>query len=224
RERRKLRRAQPAPTPPLWGGASPDRSWWARRCPAACWGPPAMRWAAIWVVMVGGIPSSPVLCLAETGTRPRRPPPQRKNAHPAPARHLFSALSSRAGRSRLRDLLTARQQAWPLQRQHTKGQQDSRPWIMGIEPLPVIARHPAPFRVPVGHWPPCPQQPGGQYLYNPRNDLWFCNRLGGDPRSCPAPALTGEDHRSSEGWGRGLCAAGKIWARRPALRAASAAR
>lgn len=26
--------------------------------------------------------------------------------------------------------------------------------------------------------PPCPQQPGGQYLYNPRNDLWFCNRLG----------------------------------------------
>ena len=25
--------------------------------------------------------------------------------------------------------------------------------------------------------PPCPQQPGGQYLYNPRNDLWFCNRL-----------------------------------------------
>ena len=29
--------------------------------------------------------------------------------------------------------------------------------------------------------PPCPQQPGGQYLYNPRNDLWFCNRLGVDP-------------------------------------------
>jgi hypothetical protein len=29
--------------------------------------------------------------------------------------------------------------------------------------------------------PPCPQQPGGQYLYNPRNDLWFCNRLGFDP-------------------------------------------
>jgi hypothetical protein len=26
--------------------------------------------------------------------------------------------------------------------------------------------------------PPCPQQPGGQYLYNPRNDLWICNRLG----------------------------------------------
>jgi hypothetical protein len=26
--------------------------------------------------------------------------------------------------------------------------------------------------------PPCPQQPGGQYLYNPPNDLWFCNRLG----------------------------------------------
>jgi hypothetical protein len=29
--------------------------------------------------------------------------------------------------------------------------------------------------------PPCPQQPGGQYLYNPRNDTWFCNRLGVDP-------------------------------------------
>ena len=29
--------------------------------------------------------------------------------------------------------------------------------------------------------PPCPQQPSGQYLYNPRNDLWFCNRLGVDP-------------------------------------------
>jgi hypothetical protein len=26
--------------------------------------------------------------------------------------------------------------------------------------------------------PPCPQQPGGQYFYNPRNDLWICNRLG----------------------------------------------
>ena len=25
--------------------------------------------------------------------------------------------------------------------------------------------------------PPCPQQPGGEYLYNPRNDLWFCNRI-----------------------------------------------
>jgi hypothetical protein len=25
--------------------------------------------------------------------------------------------------------------------------------------------------------PPCPQQPGGQYFYNPRNDLWICNRL-----------------------------------------------
>jgi hypothetical protein len=25
--------------------------------------------------------------------------------------------------------------------------------------------------------PPCPQQPGGQYIYNLRNDLWFCNRL-----------------------------------------------
>jgi hypothetical protein len=24
--------------------------------------------------------------------------------------------------------------------------------------------------------PPCPQQPGGQYIYNPRNDLWFCVR------------------------------------------------
>ena len=31
--------------------------------------------------------------------------------------------------------------------------------------------------------PPCPQQPGGQFLYNPRNDLWFCNRLGFDPTS-----------------------------------------
>ena len=31
--------------------------------------------------------------------------------------------------------------------------------------------------------PPCPQQPGGQYIYNPRNDLWFCNRLGADPSS-----------------------------------------
>jgi hypothetical protein len=29
--------------------------------------------------------------------------------------------------------------------------------------------------------PPCPQQPGGQFLYNPRNDTWFCNRLGFDP-------------------------------------------
>jgi hypothetical protein len=29
--------------------------------------------------------------------------------------------------------------------------------------------------------PPCPQQPGGQYLYNPRNDTWFCSRLGFDP-------------------------------------------
>ncbi len=25
--------------------------------------------------------------------------------------------------------------------------------------------------------PPCPQQPGSQYFYNPRNDLWICNRL-----------------------------------------------
>jgi hypothetical protein len=24
--------------------------------------------------------------------------------------------------------------------------------------------------------PPCPQQPGGEYLYNARNDLWFCLR------------------------------------------------
>jgi hypothetical protein len=31
--------------------------------------------------------------------------------------------------------------------------------------------------------PPCPQQPGGQFIYNPRNDLWFCNRLGVDPCS-----------------------------------------
>lgn len=31
--------------------------------------------------------------------------------------------------------------------------------------------------------PPCPQQPGGQFIYNPRNDLWFCNRLGVDPSS-----------------------------------------
>jgi hypothetical protein len=31
--------------------------------------------------------------------------------------------------------------------------------------------------------PPCPQQPGGEYLYNPRNDTWFCNRLGFDPSS-----------------------------------------
>jgi hypothetical protein len=29
--------------------------------------------------------------------------------------------------------------------------------------------------------PPCPQQPGGQFIYNPRNDLWFCNKLGVDP-------------------------------------------
>ncbi|MDP9271222.1 MAG: hypothetical protein M3P14_09685 [Chloroflexota bacterium] len=25
--------------------------------------------------------------------------------------------------------------------------------------------------------PPCPQQPGGEYLYNPRNGLWFCLRV-----------------------------------------------
>jgi hypothetical protein len=24
--------------------------------------------------------------------------------------------------------------------------------------------------------PPCPQQPGREYIYNPRNDLWFCLR------------------------------------------------
>ena len=24
--------------------------------------------------------------------------------------------------------------------------------------------------------PPCPQQPGGKYIYNSRNDLWFCLR------------------------------------------------
>jgi hypothetical protein len=24
--------------------------------------------------------------------------------------------------------------------------------------------------------PPCPQQPGGEYTYNPRNDLWSCLR------------------------------------------------
>ncbi len=24
--------------------------------------------------------------------------------------------------------------------------------------------------------PPCPQQPGGEYIYNARNDLWFCLR------------------------------------------------
>ncbi|HEX9355396.1 MAG TPA: hypothetical protein VF933_16465, partial [Streptosporangiaceae bacterium] len=31
--------------------------------------------------------------------------------------------------------------------------------------------------------PPCPQQPGGQYLYNPFNDLWYCNAFGFDPTS-----------------------------------------
>src|SRR5215470_2444021 len=31
--------------------------------------------------------------------------------------------------------------------------------------------------------PPCPQQPGGQYLYIPRNDMWSCNRLGFNPSS-----------------------------------------
>ena len=29
--------------------------------------------------------------------------------------------------------------------------------------------------------PPCPQQPGGRFIYNPHIDLWFCNRLGIDP-------------------------------------------
>jgi hypothetical protein len=29
--------------------------------------------------------------------------------------------------------------------------------------------------------PPCPQQPGGQYTYNPFNDLWSCNAFGFDP-------------------------------------------
>jgi hypothetical protein len=24
--------------------------------------------------------------------------------------------------------------------------------------------------------PPCPQQPGSEYIYNAFNDLWFCNR------------------------------------------------
>lgn len=24
--------------------------------------------------------------------------------------------------------------------------------------------------------PPCPQQPGGEYIYNPRNDYWSCLR------------------------------------------------
>ena len=24
--------------------------------------------------------------------------------------------------------------------------------------------------------PPCPQQPGGQYIYNLRNNLWSCLR------------------------------------------------
>ena len=24
--------------------------------------------------------------------------------------------------------------------------------------------------------PRCPQQPGGEYIYNPRNDLWICQR------------------------------------------------
>ncbi len=31
--------------------------------------------------------------------------------------------------------------------------------------------------------PPCPQQPGGEYVYNPRNDLWICNRLSPEPTS-----------------------------------------
>ena len=31
--------------------------------------------------------------------------------------------------------------------------------------------------------PPCAQQPGGEYTYNPRNDLWICNRLSSEPTS-----------------------------------------
>jgi hypothetical protein len=31
--------------------------------------------------------------------------------------------------------------------------------------------------------PPCPQQPGGEYTYNPRNDLWICSRLSVEPSS-----------------------------------------
>ena len=27
-----------------------------------------------------------------------------------------------------------------------------------------------------GGMPPCPQQPGGEYIYNARNDLWSCLR------------------------------------------------
>jgi hypothetical protein len=27
--------------------------------------------------------------------------------------------------------------------------------------------------------PPCPQQPGGEYIHNPRNDLWSCLRTHG---------------------------------------------
>jgi hypothetical protein len=29
--------------------------------------------------------------------------------------------------------------------------------------------------------PPCPQQPSGQYFFNPFNDMWICNTLGADP-------------------------------------------
>ena len=28
--------------------------------------------------------------------------------------------------------------------------------------------------------PACPQQPGGQYIYNAFNDLWICSRLAGN--------------------------------------------
>src|SRR5262249_5869997 len=49
--------------------------------------------------------------------------------------------------------------------------------------------------------PPCPQQPGGHYLSNPRNDTWFCNRLGVAPSAYPAPACAGDDHRASRGRG-----------------------
>jgi len=31
--------------------------------------------------------------------------------------------------------------------------------------------------------PPCPQQPTGEFFYNPRNDMWICNRLNFDPSS-----------------------------------------
>ena len=31
--------------------------------------------------------------------------------------------------------------------------------------------------------PPCPQQPTGEFFYNPRNDMWICSRLNFDPSS-----------------------------------------